>query len=134
MSELDRRAPSAPAKSGEHLAPDHRLRSRIDFQRCYKTGRRFNGIFHTLFFVANETPHPRLGITASRKVGNSVVRHRLKRRVRESFRRFEGRDLLPAMDLVVHLKPAAATAEPEVFRRELRQHMVRLVERSGRRP
>ena len=40
----------------------------------------------------------RLGITASRKVGNSVVRHRLKRRVREVFRRFEGRDSMSVFD------------------------------------
>ena len=51
------------------------------------------------------------GITASRKVGNSVVRHRLKRRVREIFRRFKGRDRLMPIDVVVHLKPAAARAD-----------------------
>ena len=37
----------------------------------------------------NEHGETRLGVTASRKVGKAVVRHRTKRRVREIFRRFE---------------------------------------------
>lgn len=61
----------------------------------------------------------RLGITVSRKVGNSVVRHRLKRRVREIFRRWRGRRQLGALDVVVHLKPPAARADFQALRREL---------------
>jgi len=37
-----------------------------------------------------------------------VVRNRLKRRVREAYRRWPRRGELPAVDLVVHLEPAAA--------------------------
>ena len=64
----------------------------------------------SIHFHSNEAAEVRLGITASRKVGKSVVRHRLKRQVREIFRRFGKRDRLPPMDVVVHLKPAVAEA------------------------
>lgn len=56
----------------------------------------------------------------SRKVGNSVVRHRVKRRVREIFRRWPRRESLPALDLVIHARPAAAGAPFEELAREMR--------------
>jgi len=95
----------------ERLTRAEKLRRRTEYLRCYREGRRRHGSFAILYFVPNEHQHPRLGITASRKVGKAVTRQRLKRRVKEIYRRWEERDRLPAMDLVVHLKPAAARAD-----------------------
>lgn len=67
----------------------------------------------------NDAGHPRLGLTASRRVGGAVVRNRLRRRVREHYRQQVRRDRLPAVDVVVHLKPAAADAERRSFYRQL---------------
>jgi ribonuclease P protein component len=103
----------------ERLLPEQRLRRRADYQRCYRDGQRRHGSLANLHFIANETGMHRLGITASRKVGNSVVRHLLKRRVRETFRRWPGRHRLGSRDLVVHLKPAAKPAAFEALEREL---------------
>jgi len=57
------------------------------------------------------TPNsPRLGITASRRVGNAVVRSRAKRLIREAFR--ATRDLWPAgIDLVVIVKRATGESK-----------------------
>lgn len=86
------------------------MRRRADYLRCYREGRRLHGGLATLHIAPNREGRARLGMTASRKVGGAVVRQRLKRRVREVYRRWEGRGRLPAADLVVHLKPAAAAA------------------------
>jgi ribonuclease P protein component len=94
----------------ERLRPHERLRRRTEFLRCYRLGRRRQGRLAILYSAPNETRCPRLGITASRKVGNAVARARLKRRVREIYRRWEGRRSLPDLDLVVHLQPGAAGA------------------------
>jgi ribonuclease P protein component len=51
-----------------------------------------------MYGVANELGHPRLGLTVSRRVGNSVVRNRWKRALREAFRLVQHD--LPAFDLV----------------------------------
>jgi ribonuclease P protein component len=75
--------------------------------------------------------HPRLGITASRKVGTAVVRQRLKRWVREVYRRGQERRDLPAVDLVVHLQPAAAQADFASFRQELTRLLRGLAAREG---
>lgn len=72
-----------------------------------------------LYFIPNEIGHARLGITASRKVGPAVERHRIKRRIKEIYRRWKDRGNLPALDLVVHLKPEARGSDFEALRREL---------------
>ena len=52
-----------------------------------------------------------MGITISRKVDKkAVVRQRVKRRIREIFRRWPRRQELGAVDIVVHVKPTAAHA------------------------
>jgi ribonuclease P protein component len=73
----------------------------------------------TLHYVPNEAGAPRLGVTISRKVGGSVVRHRVKRRIVDAFRRSALRGRLPAWDFVAHVKPAAAGADYAALRQEL---------------
>ena len=63
------------------------LRDSSDFQKVYKTGRRYEGSFLTAFVKPNDCGFHRLGITASKKaLGNAVERNRAKRLLRETFR------------------------------------------------
>ncbi len=117
---------------GESLSRAERLRRRSDYRKCYREGRRRHGALSVLYSVPNELPHPRLGITASRKVGGAVTRARLKRRIREIYRRWSERSRLPAMDLVVHVKPPAATASFEQLRQELHGLLGNLTPGSGK--
>jgi len=110
---------SQAGAAGERLTSEERLRRRTDYLRCYRTGRRRHGPLAILYFVPNQLGHPRLGITASRKVGKAVVRHRLKRRIKEVYRRWRDRGKLPALDLVVHLKPEAGKSDFPELRSEL---------------
>lgn len=95
------------------------LRKSADYQTCYRAGRRRHGPLLTLHFQPNAVGAPRLGITASRRVGGAVVRTRLKRWTRECYRRSAHRAGLPALDLVVHLKPEAGQASFARFCAEL---------------
>lgn len=109
-----------PAERGsQRLLPKERLRRRADYLRCYRTGRRRHGALAILYFAPNQLGHPRLGITASRKVGPAVVRQRIKRRIKEVYRRWKDRGKLPALDLVVHLKPEARQADFQALKAEL---------------
>lgn len=60
----------------------------------------------------------RLGITASRHVGGAVTRNRVKRLVREVFRRYQ-QQLVPPRDVLVIARPAAADATYIDVRQEL---------------
>jgi ribonuclease P protein component len=111
--------PGPPQGRGERLLPEEKVRRRADYLRCYRTGRRRHGGLAILYFAPNQVGHPRIGITASRKVGKAVLRQRLKRRIKEIYRRWQDRGNLPPMDLVVHLKPEAGAADFRSFRAEL---------------
>ena len=65
-----------------------------------------------VFFADNELAHSRLGVTATRKLGGAVVRNRLKRWTRETYRRHrQPLELdLRRLDYVVNVKPSAAQA------------------------
>lgn len=67
---------------------------------------------------AGDATRARLGITASRKVGGAVKRNRVKRRVREWFRRGQG-GLAPELDLVVIARRGATTLDQAGVDREL---------------
>jgi ribonuclease P protein component len=105
--------------AGERLLPEEKVRRRTDYLRCYRTGRRRHGSLAIVYFVPNQLGFPRLGITASRKVGKAVARQRIKRRIREVYRRWQDRGKLPALDLVVHLKPEAGKSDFHGLRSEL---------------
>ncbi len=104
---------------GESLSRAERLRRRSDYLRCYREGRRRHGELSILYSAPNELPHPRLGITVSKRVGRAVTRVRLKRRIREIYRRWSERSKLPALDVVVHVKPPAANASFDQLNAEL---------------
>jgi ribonuclease P protein component len=100
--------------------PRHeRLLLRADYLRCYRTGRRRQGALVALYLVPNPLGHPRIGVTTSRKVGKSVVRHRLKRWIKEIYRRWSGRAGLAPLDVVAHLKPEAKSAAFGEVRQDL---------------
>ncbi|MEJ2085745.1 MAG: ribonuclease P protein component [Acidobacteriota bacterium] len=115
------RAEETPAKPRESLLREDRLRRRAEYQRCYEKGRRIGGRLVTLFVVDRESDDsgPRLGVTVTRRVGNAVERHRIKRRVKEIYRRWAQRNRLPPADIVVHLKPEAREADYQTLEKDL---------------
>lgn len=62
------------------------LKSSGDFQKVYETGKSYANKYLVMVVLKNETDNNRIGISVSKKVGNSVVRHRVTRLIRESVR------------------------------------------------
>ena len=67
------------------------LKKNKDFQLVYKCGKSYANKYLVMYIKENNTRKNRLGISVSKKVGNSIVRHRLTRLIRESYRLQEDR-------------------------------------------
>ena len=80
------------------LSAQERIRRRAEFQQVYERGVRTHARFMTLFVLPNSLAVTRLGVAATRKLGDAVRRNRAKRLVREVFRRNK---TLPGFDVVV---------------------------------
>ena len=62
------------------------LKKNKDFQIVYRNGRSCANRLLVMYVHPNGREKNRIGISVSKKVGNSVVRHRLTRLIRESYR------------------------------------------------
>ena len=65
------------------------LKKNSDFQKVYRQGKSYANRYLVMYVLENHTEGNRLGISVSKKVGNSVIRHHLTRLIRESYRLHE---------------------------------------------
>lgn len=62
------------------------LKKNKDFQLVYRKGTSYANRYLVMYVLKNELGYNRVGVSVSKKVGNSIVRHRLARLIRESYR------------------------------------------------
>ena len=84
------------------------LKKNRDFQKVYRHGTSYANRFLVMYVLDNKSDKNRLGISVSKKVGNSVVRHRITRLVRESYRLHES-VFNSGLDMVIIARPGAAS-------------------------
>jgi ribonuclease P protein component len=100
--------------------PDYRLLARSDFLRTWDKGRRYH-TDHFIVVVMQKINGPtRLGVTASKKVGGAVQRNRVKRLVREFFRR-NYEKLNPQIDISIIAKKGASDLKYDAVFNELKK-------------
>jgi len=71
----------------ERFPKRERLRLKRDFENVFENGKVIQNDFFVLFYVENGLDHPRLGVVVKRKFGKAWARNKLKRWVREIFRK-----------------------------------------------
>ena len=82
------------------------LKKNADFQNLYKSGRSFANKYLVMYVKENDLGFNRIGISVSKKVGNSVIRHRVKRLILESYRLHE--DIFnSSLDMVIIARSTA---------------------------
>lgn len=85
------------------------LKKNYEFQYVYKNGKSYANRLFIMYVVENGTQRNRIGISVSKKVGNSVVRHHVTRLVRESYRLHE-KIFNSGLDIVIVARKDASTA------------------------
>jgi ribonuclease P protein component len=114
------------APRGASLRRCERLRRAGEFRRAFRQGLRLDGPLFLLLAVPNQAGHGRLGLVASRRLGGAAARNRVKRLLREGFRRNKPES---ALDLVIVPKPEIAALGYAEVERELQQRLGRLAAR-----
>ncbi len=71
----------------ETFRPQERIRKKKDFLLIYKKGRRYRGKYFSLIYLSNNLNFSRVAIVVSRKIGNAVQRNKVKRWIRDLFRK-----------------------------------------------
>lgn len=83
-----------------------KIRKNIEFLNVYRHGKSYANKYLVMYVLGNELSENRFGITVSKKVGNSVVRHRITRLIRECIRLQES-NILTEYDIVIVARKAA---------------------------
>jgi ribonuclease P protein component len=107
-----------PPRGREKFPKSARLRKRPEFVSLSRTGRKVHSPNFIVISKRNERGESRLGITVSGKIGNALVRNRIKRLVREFFRR-RRHEWFPASDIVVIARKGAAALCSDLIQKEL---------------
>ena len=101
-----RPCPEPNPRGAARFTKAERLRHRQDFLRAQAQGKRLYTRHFGLVLAPMETGSPRLGLVVTKRLGKAVQRNRVKRLLREFFRRHKTG--LPAVDLVIMAKKGAA--------------------------
>ena len=119
---------ASPSERDQRFPRSCRLTARRQFLAVYDMGQRVSSRSFLLFGLPNAVGHARLGITVTRKIGTAVRRTRIKRLIREVFRRNRPR-ISSALDLVVNARPGIEARDYA----ELEAEFVTKVEQLARR-
>ncbi|MCH2143590.1 MAG: ribonuclease P protein component [Phycisphaerales bacterium] len=110
----------------ERFSKAHRLRHDREFQHVYEIRHRRESGPLLVYAASNTLTHPRLGLSVSRKVGGAVTRNRVKRRLRESFRKLKVRLDRP-FDYVIVVRPHKPITQ-EAYQTHLETAMQKLAD------
>ncbi len=102
------------------------IKENKDFKKLYYRGKSVANDILVVYFRQNPYPYCRLGLTVSGKVGKAVVRNRVRRLIKESYRLMEDR-IRKSMDIVVVARVKAASADFHAVNRALEKAL----EKSG---
>ena len=111
------------AEEKENFPKSARLRKRHEFLKLSRTGRKIHSAHFVIVRGKSDCGETRMGITVSGKVGNSVVRNRIKRLLREFFRRHR-RQLGAGLDFLVIARKSASEISSRSIAEELRQSLI----------
>ncbi len=108
--------------------PQLRLKKPAEYKKVFAKPVKSSDQYFTLLAIRNDFDHPRLGLAIAKKnIRKAVQRNVIKRTVRENFR-MKQQDL-GNIDIVVLARREAVDAPPDLLRKSLERHWLKLVSR-----
>ena len=95
-----------PSRNGEKMRNVNSLKNSRQFAAVYQNGKSKANKYLVMYVLPNDHNEIRIGISVSKKVGNSIVRHRLTRLIRETYR-LHREELADGYDIVVIARNSA---------------------------
>lgn len=102
------------------------LRRKKEFRYTYRAGKSCGGRLLSMVYAKNRGAPPKIGFSVSKKIGNSVVRNRVKRRLREAMT-----PLIPSIRSGVNIIFIARDAVVEAPFLSIRESMLSQLDRAG---
>jgi ribonuclease P protein component len=99
--------------------PPHRLRNRAQFLAVRAGEKRRGRLFLVEALDRGDAGRPRLGVTVTKKVGNAVVRNRIRRRLKEAVRVHAADDMAAGSDYVIVARREVVAAPFSLLMAEL---------------
>ena len=90
------------------------LKKNKDFQKVYSEKKSYANKYLVMYTMKNNTDQNRVGISVSKKVGNSIIRHRVTRVIREIMR-LHWEDVHQGYDIVIVARKSARESEYKKF-------------------
>lgn len=101
------------------MQKQYRLTHRADFNKVYRRGRSTANRQFVVYYLANaDTKHFKLGVSISKKLGNAVIRNRLKRQIKEIIRLDSGH-IKSQIDMIIIVRQQAVAMDYNELRRSL---------------
>jgi ribonuclease P protein component len=88
----------------------HKLKKNYEFKKVYNEGRYYVEKYVVMYIIMNNTASNRVGFSVSKKVGNSVVRNRIKRLMKEVYRKYADYNKL-GYDIVFTARAGSGSAD-----------------------
>ena len=87
------------------------LKKDSDFRKVYKHGKSFANRYLVMYILDNKSDSSRIGISVSKKVGNAIIRNKIRRRIRESYRLNGDENVKDGFDIVFIARVASKESE-----------------------
>jgi len=102
-----------------------KLRNNRDFRKVYDKGKSISNKYLVMFYIKNGLDYNRVGFSTTKKLGNAVIRNKVKRLIKESFR-LNNDNLINGYDIVFLARIRATSASYE----DMEKSIINLFKRS----